>query len=379
MKLGYATTFDSQDVDNWSGTPFYMIHGFRNLNVDIHTIGQLKTKLPNNFRIKQLFKKIFWNERESPRFNQTAAIHYSRQVESKITDLNLTAIIAPQVNPIAYLDCKIPIVLWTDALYAGLINFYPKFNRHSKNSIQQAHEITAQCLKRSALLIFSSDWAAKEAVHFYGAPQDKIKVVPFGANFECQHTFSDIRAIIKKRSKKKITLLFIGKDWHRKGGDIVLQVAQHLHQQQHHVELHLIGCHPPKSVAVPTYIKSHGYISKNTKAGIEKISQLLYESHFLFVPSRAEAYGLVFCEANAFGLPCITTQVGGIETIVKNDINGKCFALDTSIEKYCEYILYYIQNYHEYEALALSSFQEYLMRLNWGVATKTVKNYIQAL
>ncbi len=123
-------------------------------------------------------------------------------------------------------------------------------------------------------------------------------------------------------------------------------------------------------------MRCHGYLSKHTAADLEKLTLLLSQSHFLFVPSRAEAYGIVFCEANAFGLPCLTTYVGGISTIVKDDINGKTFALDASSEMVAAYIINLMQNYSRYEALALSSFNEYQTRLNWNVATKAVKERI---
>jgi glycosyltransferase involved in cell wall biosynthesis len=107
------------------------------------------------------------------------------------------------------------------------------------------------------------------------------------------------------------------------------------------------------------------------------ITQLLHDSHFLFVPSRAEAFGIVFCEANAYGLPCLTSYVGGISTIVKDNINGMTFALDAPVARYCDYILDLMRDYSRYEALALSSFNEYQTRLNWNSAVLHVKNLIQ--
>jgi glycosyltransferase involved in cell wall biosynthesis len=156
----------------------------------------------------------------------------------------------------------------------------------------------------------------------------------------------------------------------------VLNVANALHAAGQPVELHLVGSHPPKTGALADYVYCHGYVSKHDAAGVEKITRLLSESHFLFVPSRAEAFGIVFCEANAFGLPCLTSYVGGISTIVKDHINGMTFALDTNVNVYCDYIIGLMQDYRRYEELALSSFNEYQTRLNWDVATKTVKSMI---
>lgn len=379
MKFAFATTFDALDVDNWSGTPLYMANGFTQEQISIDHIGGLIRHLPINFKFAQFLKKFFLNQRESPRFNIVAAKYYSEQVAKKLKKLKVNAVISPRINPIAYLDCQEPLILWTDALYASLLAFYPGFIHHSANSIEQGNQITRECLSRCRLAIFSSDWAARTALEIYGISKHKIQVVPFGANIQCKHTLDDIRHIIKSRSRDKIKLLFIGKHWERKGGDIVFNVAKSLHTAGYPIELNFMGSYPPLHVDIPPYIKCHGFISKRHPEGIENMSRLLRESHFLFVPSRAEAYGIVFCEANAFGLPCLTSYVGGIPSIVKDNMNGMKFALDSPIKTYCNYILDLMNNYARYEELALSSFNEYQTRLNWQVATRHVKSLITQL
>lgn len=378
MELAYTTTFDARDIINWSGTPFYMSNTLQQNGINIEYICNLSRQLPPFFKLKQFWKKAACGQRESPRFNIAVAKYYSEQVSKHLKNLQVDAVIAPQLNPICYLDCKQPLVLWTDALYASLLGFYPGFSNHSAESIKQGNIITQECLSRLSLAIFSSDWAARTAIEIYGAAKEKIKVVPFGANINCSHTLNDIRVMLKTRSRDTVKLLFLGKHWRRKGGDIVFNVAKALHHAGQSVELNFVGCHPPKHIEIPSYIKCHGFISKRTPQGIEKISTLLRESHFLFVPSRAEAYGIVFCEANAFGLPCLTSYIGGISTVVKDHINGMTFALEAEPERYCEYIMNLMKNYSQYEELALSSFNEYETRLNWKTAVTKVQQLIQA-
>jgi glycosyltransferase involved in cell wall biosynthesis len=377
MKLAYATTFDAQDVGNWSGTPHYMSKSFAEQGAEVDYIGSLKRRLPAGFKLTQFWKSIACGQRESPRFNVVAAKHYSEQVARHVSQLDVQAVIAPQINPVAYLECKQPTVIWTDALYGSLLGFYPGFSNHSATSIAQGNKITAECLERSKLVIFSSDWAARSALELYGARKEKIKVVPFGANIDCSHTLADIQAMLTERSRTTIKFLFMGKHWGRKGGDIVFRVVKALHAQGQSVELNFVGCQPPEGEVIPDYIKCHGFISKRKPEGMAKITQLLRESHFLFVPSRAEACAIVLAEANAFGLPALTSYVGGISTVVKDNINGMTFALDADTSTFCNYIVNLMQNYSRYEELALSAFNEYQTRLNWKVATNTVKQLIQ--
>jgi glycosyltransferase involved in cell wall biosynthesis len=97
------------------------------------------------------------------------------------------------------------------------------------------------------------------------------------------------------------------------------------------------------------------------------------------MPSRADCSPIVLAEANSFGLPCLTTNVGGIPTIIKEGLNGRTFSLKANILEYCTYITSLMVNYSEYKRLARSSFYEYQSRLNWAVAGKTAKQLITEL
>lgn len=379
MRIAYTTTFDARDVHNWSGTPYHMSQAFAEQDIAVDYIGRLSLTLPPFFKLKQIYKKYICGQRESPRFNITAAQHYSAQTEKALTSLNVDAIVSPLINPIAYLNTNKPIVLWTDALYASLLGFYPPFSMHSASSIQQGNAITQACLSRASLAIFCSDWAANSALELYGVSREKVKVVPFGANIPNWPSLEEIKNIIAKRSKDKIKLLFLAKSWERKGGDIVLAVAKALHEAGYPVELTIVGYQPPGITTPPAYLKCLGYISKHTSEGKARIQQLLAESHFLFVPSRAEAYGIVFCEANAYAVPCLTTYVGGISTIVKDHINGMTFGLDASIKTYCDYIVNLMSDRKRYDEMAMAAYNEFITRLNWPAAAKTVKQLIQEL
>jgi glycosyltransferase involved in cell wall biosynthesis len=373
MKIAYATTFAAQDVHNWSGTPSYMSKALEASGCEINYLGNLKRELPFGFKSKQIWQKWVNGQRESPRFNVYAARQYSQQAAQILASHPSDIILAPQMNPVAYLDCKQPIVLWTDAVYASLVAFYPAFNNHSAQTIRQGNQIAQACLARCRLAIFSSDWAARAAIELYGMHREKVKVVPFGANIDCAHNQHDVSEWVKKRSKTTIKLLFLGKRWEQKGGPLVLKVAEALHQAGESVELTIVGCTPPQHQTLPAYVKCLGFISKRTPEGLARISHLLQESHFLFVPSQGEAYGIVFCEANAYGLPCLTTYVGGISTIVKDHINGMTFSLNASPQEYCDYIVNLMKQPEKYRALALSAFNEFKTRLNWGVAVETAK------
>jgi len=376
MKIAFTTVFDPKNVQNWSGTPFYMSNAFEQV-ADVEYISNLKNKTPLAYKFKKSLKRIFTGKRESLRFNFKVAENYSKQVAKRLANSDCDAIISPLINPITHLDSPKPIVLWTDALNASLLGFYPSSDSITSRFIEDANDLTLECIARSRLLIFSSDWAAQSAIATFGINNNKVKVVPFGANINESPQQDEITKNISTKNRDTVKLLFLGIDWYRKGGDIVFAVANELHARGQKVELNFVGCLPPNDVDIPAYVKCHGFVSKAQPEGYKLLQTLLRKSHFLFLPSRAEAYGIAFCEASAYGLPSLTSFVGGIPTVVKDNINGMKFALDSPVANYCDYIINLMQNYNEYEKLALSSFNEFQTRLNWNVNVLKVKKLLE--
>ncbi|MEP0808032.1 glycosyltransferase family 4 protein [Trichocoleus sp. ST-U2] len=333
---------------------------------------KLLSKAKNRWH-KHISKKIYYPWAE-PVVNQGYAVQIAQKL-SKDSEI----ILGPDMNLISYLECKQPLVVWTDAPYAGLINFYTNYTNLCRETIQQLTAMDKLTLDKCSLAIFSSDWAAQTVIDTYQVDSSKVKVIPSGANVECDRTLDDIKEIIEARTSDKCKLLFLGVDWFRKGGKIALEVASELNKSGLNVELTIVGCQPFKDSSPPDFVVNLGFISKSTAAGLIKISKLIAESHLLIVPSQAEAYGNVFCEANSYGVPCVSTKVGGIPTVIKDNVNGKLFSRNCNIQEYCAYISDLFNNYGAYKKLALSSFNEYQTRLNWSATAQTAQRLLMDL
>jgi glycosyltransferase involved in cell wall biosynthesis len=172
-------------------------------------------------------------------------------------------------------------------------------------------------------------------------------------------------------------LLFLGVDWHRKGGDIAVELAQALNSQGLSTELTIVGCSP--QIRASEFVSVKGFVSKNTREGQSILESLLAESHFLVLPSRAECLGVVIPEANSFGVPVVTSNVGGIPTVVRTGVNGAMFPLENFVQQACNFIRKSMENCTIYGQLAVSSFGQYENRLNWKVAGKKVKELLEEI
>lgn len=379
LKIAYISVYDANDVHNWSGLGYYIAKALEKNVGELDYIGNLTTKKFFEYEIKRVANKLLFNKRYdsniTPKVVKSYAEEITRQLEGKKYDL----IFCPGTIPVANLKTNTPIVIWTDSCQPGLLDFYDSKDKLSEESFRHGVEIEKLVLDNCALAVFSSEWAASIAINYHKVSSSKVKVIPFGANIDKQYSRDEISNLISQRNKDVCKLLFVGVDWIRKGGEIALKTAEALNEKGLNTELSIVGCEPIVKNPLPDFVKPLGFISKSTEEGRQKLNKLFEESHFLIVPSQAEAYGLVFCEANAFGVPAIATNVGGITTIIRNDINGRTFSPNGAITEYSDYIFNLMVNYSEYKNLALSSYNEFRNRLNWDTAGKSFRVLIEEL
>ncbi len=388
MRIAYLTSYDALDSTKWPknkaglcGAGYHLAKTLESQTTHLDYISpleQLKPSIGHKFKWhlnQKLFKKDYFYFLEPSVLEK-----YSAQILPRLATSNSNVVLCPENTiPLAYLECKQPIVLWTDAPLSASVNFYPWLSNLTKETLNHLYAMEKLALERCKLLLFLSDWAAQTTIETYGIDPSKVAVVPWGANLETNRNREDIHNIVEAKNNECCKLLFIGVDWFRKGGDIAFKIAEELNSRGIETELSVVGCEPEAEDPLPSYVKKLGFISKYTREGLNQINKLFAESHFLVLPSRADFSPHVFCEANSFGLPCISTQVGGIPTLIKPDLNGKTFSLNASISEYCNYIATLMNNYGDYKKLAYSSFNEYQSRLNWLVAGQTAKKVIQGV
>lgn len=375
MKLAYVTTYRSSDIRKFSGLAYHIGKALSNQSITLDVIDSLSKPLSPAFKAKQAAYRFLAGKRHLRDREPLILRSYAGQIARRLANTNSDAVFSPGTIPLSDLDCDLPIVFWTDATFAGMVDFYPEFSNLSAETVRNGNRAEQAALARCRLALYASDWGARSAIENYQVDPSKVRVVPFGANLEISPSYEDVRDAIRSRPKDRCRLLFVGTDWSRKGGDLAVEVARTLNQRGIRSELTIAGCKSP--MPQPTFVRSLGFINKAASGEAARLSQLLAESHFLIVPSRAECFGHVFCEASAFGVPSLTTNVGGIPTAVRNNLNGKTFPLDAGADDYCDYIEETLRSEARYRELALSAFNEYQTRLNWNVAGQTAKQLIR--
>lgn len=379
VKIGYVTTYDAQDINNWSGLGFFIAGSLAASGVDVEFVGPLPRPQSLPLLARRSFHRFL--ARGTYLWERSASVgrHYAREIVSRLESLEIDAVLSPGTIPVALLDISQPVVFWTDATFAAMRGFYPDFSGLANVSIREGERMEREAIDRAGLALYASDWAAASAIEDYGADPAKVKVVPFGANLEREVDLEEVAQAILARPIDRCRLLFVGIDWKRKGGDVAVAVTRELNRAGIPTELVVAGSNFPIPADVRPFVTFCGFIDKGSASGRDQLESLFKTSHFLIHPARAECYGVVLCEANAYGVPCLATRVGGIPTIVRDGLNGLMFEPDADPSDFVERIRPLMQGSEAYRRLAHTSYAEYRTRLNWAASGARVRSMIERL
>jgi len=155
----------------------------------------------------------------------------------------------------------------------------------------------------SALCCVTTPWVKESLLRDYRVPDEKICIVGLGANVVCTPRLKDWDAP---------RILWVGVDWERKGGDILLEAFRRAAIPR--ATLDLVGQHP--IVDIPG-VRGHGIIRDQ-----DRLRRFFEQATLFVLPSRFDPSPIVFLEAASAGTPCIGTRTAGTRYNVGP--NGEC-------------------------------------------------------
>ena len=360
-RIAFLTSFDPSDERKLSGSSYHMLKALERKGCMVSILGPVKARNILKSRIARLtqsFKKPYHLGH-----SYLMASLYANAFKKKLRKQHFDCIFAPRSSTeIALLNTQIPIIYYSDTTFASLYNYYEWFSNFMRISVREGNSIEKAALDNSTLTVFSSEWAAASAIKDYNTDAGKISVVPMGPNLRRIPTGA---SVLKPKSNDACKLLFIGVEWERKGGQIAFDTLKALKEKGVKASLTILGCTPPPSCRDQD-VHVIPRLDKSKPDQYQIFEELLSTHHFFILPTRAECFGVVFCEASAFGLPSITTDTGGIPSAVRNGINGYRLSLDAPASEYAERIAGIFNDYEKaYIPLSISSRKLFEEELNW--------------
>jgi len=179
------------------------------------------------------------------------------------------------------------------------------------------HRVNMDVYKSARLIVPWSNWTKSSLLHDYGVPEEKIQVIPPGVDVEQWVPPPDgVREARLEDGSRLPGVLFVGGDFERKGGSLLLEWF--LTRGMERCELHLVTRTPPaRAENVPGL-----HVYTTLKANDPQLRRLYAESDLFVLPTLADCFGIALVEAMATELPVVATRVGGVLDIVEDGEQG---------------------------------------------------------
>lgn len=365
MRIAFLTNYDSENIRNWSGIGYYMAKSLELQGVELIRINCF-VKFTAFQRLKRKAVKLWWHKIFQPERSQAYLKKMAGKVTRQLAGEEYDLIFAAGSLPVSFLQTNKPIVFFTDATYDCMTSLYIEKNRLWQNSFIQGNRAEENAIRNASLIFYTSDWAKQSAVMAYRGQPEKIRQLSFGPNLLCAASINDMHELIDRRKlQPEKNFLFIGVDWFRKGADAAIETIFRLNEMGIPATLTIVGCQVPADVCLPFFVEHHPFISKEGESGMNRLRALYERADFFLLPTQADCTPVVFSEAASYGLPVITTDVGGCGSVVIDNETGFCIGSENFVTEAADKIGALCRDAALYETFSWRAFYHYNKELNW--------------
>jgi len=376
MKIAFVTIGDTSDVKRGSGTPYHLWQELLRQGHTVYLVGELNVNPPLLTRFFKWLSSYVGKKYLSHR-DPFMGKALGREAARRLKNVDADFILTNDYCLAAYTKTMKPIVLYTDSYfpYRYAENTHPWLENLSIFSVLFSQYTTARGLKRAALCAFASQFAADETRKYPQSKGKPLTVIPYGANIAALKNPPE-RSVKKIEEKGRVDVLFIGKDWKLKGGEIAVKAVQQLNQRGIRAHLHIVGV--DLSALYPhEYLTFYGLLNKDNESEKAVLEKLFQACDALLVPSKAEGYGLVFVEAAAYGMPSLAYATTGVSTTVQNGVNGVLFPLSAGEDKFVNQIETWMRSPEKYLAISKSAYHYCIETINWKNAAQKLTSEME--
>ncbi|EIG57059.1 glycosyltransferase [Bradyrhizobium sp. WSM1253] len=375
-RIAFATIGDASEVKFWSGTPFYMSKSLANQGHEVVNIGPLSAPSLPLYKAYSRLRRTFRSRGLSPFQAGPVVAQYAADAVRKIRAVSADIVFAPAGSTFAWsVPDGVPLVYASDATFRLIEDYHPNYRNLSRSARETSERLERDTIARADLILYPSQWAAESAVRDYGADPARVHVVPWGANLKAAPGRD---SVLGCRKPGPCRMLLIGVNWKEKGADTAIEILAELNNRGVKTELVICGCTPPEPVTQDglTIIP---YLDKNDPAQRNRLEQLYRDADFFLLPTRADCFPIVLCEAAAHGVPSIARATGGVPYAVREGKTGVLVPPNATKADYAGIIAEIFANPNRLASLRQSSREAYETQLNWQAWARRVSDLMQAL
>ncbi len=371
MKVAFVTPwYDARDIRRGSGTFYYMSREIERQGQEVHYVGPLEIEFPLGTKLFRYISKRILQKRYRSYQDPFVGRRIGQALMQALHGLDYEVLLTNDYAVAGYARTDRPIVLYTDAIFPRdyAQNVHPWLSKLSAVSVSFCQQVTRRGLRRADFCCFPTDWAVCEALQYRELDENRVAVIPFGANVDDPPAeIAAGRNFASIKEKQAIDLLFVGKDWSLKGGDVAVDVMHALREKGMGATLHVVGAIPPYPVDSSS-IKVYGLLDKTIARHREILDGLYAHCDVMVLPSKAEGYGVAYVEAAAYGMPSLGYKTTGVQTAVRQDQSGILLDPTKQASDFADVIYGWFREPGEYDRLVGGARKHYKETANWETA-----------
>ncbi len=213
----------------------------------------------------------------------------------------------------------------------------------------------------AAINFTMSENVSRSMIEQYECDPDKVV---------CAHVAPNAKTpqVIKSRKDRfeHPHILFVGKEWERKGGPVLLEAFIRISKIYPDTKLTIVGCTPDINVPNCNVVG---------RVPVSEVGDYFAEASIFCLPTPREAFGIVFLEAMAYGLPVIGTNIGAIPEFIMENKNG--FVVEVNdVDGFTKRIVELIKSPEKCKDFGLFGRKLFLEKYTWDHVGLKMKKYI---
>ena len=187
-----------------------------------------------------------------------------------------------------------------------------EFAHFSKARAQRIIAYQQEVFDHCAAIFPRTQWAARSVEEDYHIPPERIVAAGAGPNY--------LAEALPHGPYNTQTILFIGTEFQRKGGPLLLEAFRRLRQSLPGARLVIVGCQP---LVEEDGVLVVGEISKDAPGGLERLLQYYSKASVFCIMSAFEPFGIVILEAQHCFVPCVAPARFAFTETVVDHVTGR--------------------------------------------------------
>ncbi|MDT9331590.1 glycosyltransferase family 4 protein [Clostridium perfringens] len=259
----------------------------------------------------------------------------------------------------------------------------PYYNMFKIPFIEKIYDfLFVKYINKNILKIFNKTERAEKFIANKGISNSEVVGVGLDINkFTNEKYVKELTQNLLEKMKNKRNILYVGSIIKRKNVELIIRAFNEIkkYKQYKDVQLILIGKGEKK------YIDSCiSLLSKETKSSViyepfienAQLKFIYEKSEIFLLPSLQEIFGMVLLEAMYFGVPTISSNSAGAETLISNEENGIIISeFDEDIWK--EKICFLLDNESMRKKIGDKARETIINNFMWDNIVKKMKNHIK--